>query len=61
MRGLNNSYGPTPLHAKSLEIAKELFGELKAEVEAINQQRIPEIEWALKAAGAPYIIGQGID
>ena len=61
MRGLNNSYGPTPLHAKSLEIAKELFGELKAEVEAINQQHIPEIERALKAAGAPYIIGQGID
>ena len=61
MRGLRNSYGPTPLHAKSLAIAKELFSELKAEVEQISKQRIPEIEKALKAANAPYIIGQGID
>ena len=61
MTGLQNSYGPTPLHAKSLEIAKTLLSELKTEVKTISETRIPAIESALKAAGAPYIMGQGIE
>ena len=61
MVGLRNSYGPTPLHMKSLEIAKELLVELRAEVKTISDVRIPELEAALKAAEAPYIMGQGIE
>ena len=59
--GLRNSYGPTPLHMKSLEIAKKLLSDLRKEVTSINNIQIPEIEKALKEAGAPYIMGQGID
>ena len=61
MVGLRNSYGPTPLHRKSLKIAKELLVQLRAEVKSISEVRIPEIEAALKAADAPYILGQGIE
>jgi photosystem II stability/assembly factor-like uncharacterized protein len=61
MVGLRNSYGPTPLHKKSLKIAKELLVQLRAEVKSISEVRIPEIEAALKAADAPYILGQGIE
>ena len=61
MVGLRNSYGPTPLHRKSLKIAKELLIQLRAEVKTISEVRIPEIEAALKAADAPYILGQGIE
>ncbi len=59
--GLRNSYGPTPLHRMSLKIAKELLVQLRAEVKSISEVRIPEIEAALKAADAPYILGQGIE
>ena len=61
MVGLRNSYGPTPLHRKSLKIAKELLIQLRAEVKSISEVRIPDIEAALKAADAPYILGQGIE
>jgi hypothetical protein len=61
MVGLRNSYGPTPFHRKSLKIAKELLIQLRAEVKSISEVRIPEIEAALKAADAPYILGQGIE
>jgi len=59
--GLRNSYGPTPLHAKSLEMAKKLLSELKTEVIKISKTKIPEIQKMLKEADAPYIIGQGIE
>ena len=59
--GLRNSYGPTPLHAKSLEMAKQLLSELKTEVIKISKTKIPEIQKMLKEADAPYIIGQGIE
>ena len=59
--GLRNSYGPTPLHAKSLEMAKQLLSELKTEVIKISKIKIPEIQRMLKEADAPYIIGQGIE
>ena len=61
MAGLGGTYGPTPLHAKSLEIAKELLVTLKAEVKEISENRIPALEAELNAAGAPYILGQGIN
>jgi len=61
MAGLGGTYGPTPLHAKSLEIAKDLLVSLKAEVKDISENRIPALEVELKAAGAPYIMGQGIN
>ncbi|PQB05574.1 WD40/YVTN/BNR-like repeat-containing protein [Aureitalea marina] len=60
-RGLNTTYGPTPLHRKSLGIAKSMMNAVRPRIVSMNQQTLPAIEQVLKDAGAPYIIGQGID
>lgn len=57
MRGLT-TYGPTDLHRQSLEIAKAEFQELKQELDDICNNKIPAVERALAAAGAPWIEGQ---
>ena len=59
MNGMENSYGPTGINKKSFEIAKKMLTTIKAKVEALDSSITP-IEKALKAAGAPYINGQGI-
>lgn len=60
MNGMENSYGPTAVHKKSFSIAKEMLINIKDKIEAL-QDSINPIEKILKAAGAPYINGQGID
>ena len=60
MNGMENSYGPTGINKKSYEIAKKMLTTIKAKVEALDSSITP-IEKALKAAGAPYINGQGIN
>jgi photosystem II stability/assembly factor-like uncharacterized protein len=55
-----STYGPTPLHKRSLEIAATEFQELKKKLDIIINQDIPKIEDALKAAGAPWIDRQPI-
>ena len=56
-RGLSTTYGPTPLHRKSLVIAKEMLEELQPEIERISKTILPGLSERLKQAGAPYIIG----
>ena len=55
--GLENTYGPTGLHKKSLATAKEFLKEVKSEVKIVIETKISEIEKALKSAGSPYING----
>ena len=55
-----STYGATPLHKRSLEIATTEFQELKKKLDIIINQDIPKIEAALKAAGAPWIDRQPI-
>ena len=55
-----STYGATPLHKRSLEIAATEFLELKKNLDIIINQDIPKIEAALKAAGAPWIDRQPI-
>ncbi|CAI8230392.1 MAG: Dispase autolysis-inducing protein [SAR116 cluster bacterium] len=59
MRGMGTTYGPTALHKQSLTIAKSMLDQMKGDIKAFTQQA-SQIEAALKAAGAPYIMGQGI-
>jgi hypothetical protein len=56
----DSTYGATPLHKRSLEIAATEFQELKKNLDIIINQDIPKIEAALKAAGAPWIDRQPI-
>lgn len=60
INGMGSTYGPTALHKKSLEIAKNMLMAVKGDVQTLNTETLPAIETALKAAGAPYINGQGL-
>ncbi len=55
-----STYGPTPTHRRSLEIAENEFAEIRAELERLVEQRIPAIERELEAAGAPWTTGASI-
>jgi len=58
MQGLSTTYGPTPLHKQSLEIAQNEFNEMKDKMEQLANELIPQLEESLKDAGAPWIEGQ---
>lgn len=50
-----STYGPTPTHKRSLEIAKEELVTLKSALDKIVNKQLPELEKALTDAGAPLI------
>ncbi|NQU33984.1 MAG: hypothetical protein HQ521_12180 [Bacteroidetes bacterium] len=54
----NSTYGPTPTHVKSLEIAKTEFVDIKTKLENIVNIQIPKVEKQLIDAGAPWMEGQ---
>jgi len=54
----NSTYGPTPMHKRSLKIAQFQFKELKSILDNILTKQMPEIEEALRKAGAPWVEGQ---
>ncbi|KAA3656510.1 MAG: glycosyl hydrolase [Calditrichaeota bacterium] len=56
----NSTYGPTPMHKRSLEIARTQFREIKAALEQILNTRIPMLEKALQEAGAPWLEGMAL-
>ncbi len=58
MGTMNSTYGPTPTHIRSLEIAKKQFLPIKSKIENIVTNKIPELEKDLLEAGAPWIEGQ---
>ncbi|NNJ87975.1 MAG: glycosyl hydrolase [Eudoraea sp.] len=60
-RGMSTTYGPTSLHKENLNIAKGMLSGLYNEIRTMANTTIPQLENELKAMGAPYIIGQGID
>jgi len=51
----NSTYGPTPTHIKSLEIAKKQYSEFSKKLNNILEVEIPFIEKALLKAGAPVV------
>jgi len=56
----SSTYGPTPAHKRSFEIAVTQFSLLKVELENMLNNQLPELEKALKKAGAPWTEGQPI-
>lgn len=50
-----STYGPTPTHRQTLAIAQDELSVIKPQVEAITEQRLPALEQALAAKGAPYV------
>ena len=54
----NITYGPTAAQKRSLEIAEAEFQDLKASLDEIINNKMPEMEKALIDAGAPWLEGQ---
>lgn len=59
-RGLSTTYGPTPNHAQSLEIAQKELNAISPKIEKIHSEEVPALEQALIKAGAPWIEGTAI-
>ncbi len=55
-----STYGPTPTHERSLEIAEQQFDEVRADLNRLVEQRIPALEDALFDAGAPWTPGSPV-
>ena len=49
------------MHQENLEIAGSMASQLVEEIKPIANVTIPQLENELKALGAPYILGQGIE
>ncbi len=54
-----STYGPTPTHRRSLEIAAEDFAQLDEELRQIRDVEIPALREELDAAGVPWTPGRG--
>jgi hypothetical protein len=56
----NSTYGPTPTHKRSLELAGKQFSVIKIKLTEIINNKIPEMENELIDVEAPWIEGQKI-
>ena len=56
----SSTYGPTPTHRRSLEIAQQEFGELRTRLNVVLEERMPALEQKLQEAGAPWTPGQPV-
>jgi hypothetical protein len=52
---MSSTYGPTPTHKRSLEIASEEFREFKKTLDNILNKQLPDLEKALHDTGAPWV------
>jgi len=57
---LGNTYGPTANHKATFKRAVDQLAELKIEIAKVTNETVPGLEAELKAAGAPWIEGQGL-
>ncbi len=59
-QGAASTYGPTPTHRRSLEIAQKEFGALRDRINAVVEKRLPAIEKRLAEIGAPWTPGEPV-
>ena len=59
-RAFGNTYGPTGTHKGLLQRVKNQLKGVKTDLKVISDTELPDIERRLKAAGAPWIEGQGL-
>jgi hypothetical protein len=55
-----STYGPTPTHRRSLEIAEQELAKARERLNAVLEQRLPAFEKQLEAAGAPWTPGRRV-
>jgi hypothetical protein len=54
----SSTYGPTPTHRRSLEIAEEQFAEVRRDLDRLIRTELPALETKLDAAGVPWTPGR---
>jgi photosystem II stability/assembly factor-like uncharacterized protein len=59
-RGMRTTYGPTPNHEQSVDIAIADLAKIKPEIEKIYQTDLPKLEQKMMESGAPWIEGAPI-
>jgi hypothetical protein len=55
-----STYGPTPTHLRSMQIAESEFAGLRERLNQLITERIPAFEARLQEAGAPWTPGQPV-
>jgi hypothetical protein len=55
-----STYGPTPTHRRSLEIAEKELAAVRERINAVLEQRLPAFEKKLDAEGAPWTPGRPV-
>jgi photosystem II stability/assembly factor-like uncharacterized protein len=55
-----STYGPTPTHRRSLEIAEQELAKVRERLNAVLEQRLPAFEKKLDQAGAPWTPGRPV-
>ncbi len=60
MGGTWSTYGPTPTHRRSLEIAEQEFAGVRERLNTVLEQRLPAFEQKLEQAGAPWTPGRPV-
>lgn len=55
-----STYGPTPTHRRSLQIAIEEYATVRDRLDTLVSTTIPAFERKLQAAGAPWTPGSGV-
>jgi len=60
MGTFRSTYGPTPTHARALEIARSDFSSVKARLQEIHDTELPALRRQLDEAGVPWTPGRGV-
>jgi photosystem II stability/assembly factor-like uncharacterized protein len=60
MVALRTTYGPTANHKAAFQRANAQLQEIKVKIKDVSENVLPQLERDLKAAGAPWIEGQGM-
>jgi len=55
-----SSYGPTPTHERSLDIAEQEFASIKAALKRVFDTDLPALRKAMDEAGVPWTPGRGV-
>jgi len=53
-----STYGPTPTHRLSLQIAVDEFSDVRASLDRLIRDELPALEERLDAAGVPWTPGR---
>jgi microcystin degradation protein MlrC len=55
-----STYGPVPMHERSLEIGEQLFANIQNDLNRIFNTDMPALRKAMDEAGVPWTPGRGV-